>query len=71
MIQYAVTKKNGACLLTTDYDEAWKVAEASKAELWQVQPERRLIAQPTWLDGEGVQNYKRSKAKYNGLVEMG
>ena len=68
--QYAVTKKNGACLLTTNYDEAWKAAEANRAELLQVQPTRKVIAQPTWIDGNGCQGYKTKGSKYTGLMEI-
>lgn len=69
--QYGVTRKNGSSLITTDFEQAWKIAETNKVDLIQVQPERKVIAQPMWLkDGLDAQPYYTKGCKYIGLIEV-
>lgn len=69
--QYGVTKKNGSSFITTDFNQAWKVAEKNKTDLIQIQPERKVIAKPTWLkSGVDVQLYYTRGCKYIGLIEV-
>lgn len=66
--QYAVTKKNGACLLTTDKAEALAVGEKNHAEVVQIKPERKIIAFPLWSwKGDALPYYYKG-AKFIGLI---